>query len=134
MSFLNPAMLFGMTALAIPIIVHLLNRRRFKKIQWAAMRFLQVSLERNQRRMKVEDWILLLLRMAIVALIALAVSRPTTDWLKSKGLSSKVTASIIIDSSASMLRKDETEQESRFSIAQGIACLLYTSPSPRDRG
>jgi len=121
MSFLNPAMLFGMTALAIPIIVHLLNRRRFKKIQWAAMRFLQVSLERNQRRMKVEDWILLLLRMAIVALIALAASRPTTDWLKSKGLSSKVTASIIIDSSASMLKKDEAEQENRFSIAQKIA-------------
>jgi len=127
MSFLNPAMLFGMTALAIPIIVHLLNRRRFKKIQWAAMRFLQVSLERNQRRMKVEDWILLLLRMAIVALIALAASRPATDWLKSKGLSSKVTASVIIDSSASMLKKDATEQENRFSIAQKIAGEILNS-------
>ena len=127
MSFLNPAMLFGMTALAIPIIVHLLNRRRFKKIQWAAMRFLQVSLERNQRRMKVEDWILLLLRMTIVALIALAASRPATDWLKSKGLSSKVTASVIIDSSASMLKKDATEQENRFSIAQKIAGEILNS-------
>jgi hypothetical protein len=127
MSFLNPAMLFGMTALAIPIIVHLLNRRRFKKIQWAAMRFLQVSLERNQRRMKVEDWILLLLRMAIVALIALAASRPATDWLKSKGLSSKVTASVIIDSSASMLKKDAVEQENRFSIARKIADEVLNS-------
>ena len=127
MSFLNPAMLFGMTALAIPIIVHLLNRRRFKKIQWAAMRFLQVSLERNQRRMKVEDWILLLLRMAIVALIALAASRPATDWLKSKGLSSKVTASVIIDSSASMLKKDASEQENRFSIARKIADEVLNS-------
>ena len=72
MSFLNPALLMGAAALAIPIIVHLLNRRRFKRVKWAAMRFLQVSLERNQRRMKVEDWILLLLRLAIVALIVLA--------------------------------------------------------------
>ena len=60
MSFLNPALLMGAAALAIPIIVHLLNRRRFKRVKWAAMRFLEVSLERNQRRMKVEDWILLL--------------------------------------------------------------------------
>ena len=91
------------------------------------MRFLQVSLERNQRRMKVEDWILLLLRMAIVALIALAASRPATDWLKSKGLSSKVTASVIIDSSASMLKKDASEQENRFSIARKIADEVLNS-------
>jgi len=77
--------------------------------------------------MKVEDWILLLLRMAIVALIALAASRPATDWLKSKGLSSKVTASVIIDSSASMLKKDATEQENRFSIAQKIAGEILNS-------
>ena len=92
MSFLNPALLMGAFALAIPIIVHLLNRRRFKRIKWAAMRFLEVSLERNQRRMKVEDWILLLLRLAIVALIVLALSRPASSWIKSTGLGSTVAA------------------------------------------
>ena len=92
-------MLFGMTALAIPVIVHLLNRRRFKKLPWAAMRVLQVSLERNQRRMKVEDWILLLLRLAIVALLALALARPAAAWLDSQSLGSKIASSIIIDSS-----------------------------------
>lgn len=121
MSFLNPALLMGAAALAIPIIVHLLNRRRFKRVKWAAMRFLQVSLERNQRRMKVEDWILLLLRLAIVALIVLALSRPATDWLKSSGLGSTITASVIVDSSASMQRTDQGSQITRFDVAKKTA-------------
>ena len=58
MNFLNQALLFGFFAVSIPIIIHLLNRRRFRKVRWAAMKFLQVSVEKNQRRMKVEDLIL----------------------------------------------------------------------------
>ncbi|MCH2061749.1 MAG: BatA domain-containing protein [Verrucomicrobiales bacterium] len=118
MSFLNSAMLFGMAALAIPIIVHLLNRRRFKKLPWAAMRFLQVSLERNQRRMKVEDWILLLLRLALVALLALALSRPAANWLDSQSLGSKIASTVIIDSSGSMGRTDEGSEKTRHEIAR----------------
>jgi hypothetical protein len=120
MSFLNSAMLFGMAALAIPIIVHLLNRRRFKKLPWAAMRFLQVSLERNQRRMKVEDWILLLLRLALVALLALALARPAAAWLDSQSLGSKIASTIIIDSSGSMGRTDQGTEKTRFEIARGF--------------
>ena len=58
MSFLNPFMLFGAGAVAVPIIIHLLNRRRFQRVVWAAMRFVKVSTEKNQRRMLVEDMIL----------------------------------------------------------------------------
>ncbi|MEC7856563.1 MAG: BatA domain-containing protein [Verrucomicrobiota bacterium] len=127
MSFLNPALLMGAFALAIPIIVHLLNRRRFKRIKWAAMRFLEVSLERNQRRMKVEDWILLLLRLAIVALIVLALSRPASNWIKSTGLGSTVAASIIVDSSASMQRIDQDCTLTRFQIAKNTAIKALDS-------
>ncbi len=127
MSFLNPALLMGAFALAIPIIVHLLNRRRFKRIKWAAMRFLEVSLERNQRRMKVEDWILLLLRLAIVALIVLALSRPASSWIKSTGLGSTVAASIIVDSSASMQRIDQDSTLTRFQIAKNTAMKALDS-------
>jgi hypothetical protein len=126
MSFLNSAMLFGMTALAIPVIVHLLNRRRFKKLPWAAMRFLQVSLERNQRRMKVEDWILLLLRLAIVALLALALARPAAAWLDSQSLGSKIASSIIIDSSGSMSRKDKGTEKTRFELAREFGSETVT--------
>ena len=45
MQFLNPALLFGLAAVSVPIIIHLLNRRRFRRVPWAAMRFLKVSLE-----------------------------------------------------------------------------------------
>ena len=58
MSFLNPILLAGLAAVSVPIIIHFLNRRKFQKIVWAAMRFLKISVEQNQRRMKIEDMIL----------------------------------------------------------------------------
>ena len=101
MSFLNQALLFGLFAVSIPIIIHLMNRRRFRRVPWAAMRFLNVSVEQNQRRMRLEDWILLILRCALVALLALAVARPVVEGLR--GLpGSKVAAAVILDTSASM--------------------------------
>ena len=76
MSFLNPIMLFGMAAVSVPIIIHLLNRRKFQKVVWAAMRFLKLSVEQNQRRMQIEDLILLALRCLLLALLAFALARP----------------------------------------------------------
>ena len=76
MSFLNPIMLAGLAAVSVPIIIHLLNRRRFQKVVWAAMRFLQNAVEQNQRRMRIEDMILLALRCLLLALLALALARP----------------------------------------------------------
>ena len=76
MSFLNPILLFGLAAVSVPILIHLLNRRKFQKVVWGAMRFLQTSVERNQRRMRMEDLILLALRCLLVALLALALARP----------------------------------------------------------
>ena len=96
MNFLNQALLFGIFAVSIPIVIHLLNRRRFRKVPWAAMRFLVVSVEQNQRRMKLEDLILLLLRCAIVALLAFAVARPVVEGLQ--GIpGSKVAAALVIE-------------------------------------
>jgi len=82
--FLNPFMLFGIAAVSIPIVIHLLNNRRVIKMRWAAMRFLRASVERNQRRMRIEDLLLLIIRCAVVALIALALARPV---LRSTGTS-----------------------------------------------
>ena len=52
MTFLAPTLLFGSLAVASPIIIHLLARRQVRRVPWAAMRFLQKAVERNQRRMK----------------------------------------------------------------------------------
>ncbi len=103
MSFLNPIMLAGLAAVSVPIIIHLLNRRKFQKVMWAAMRFLKISVEQNQRRMRIEDMILLALRCLLLMLLALALARPailsnSTDVFGQ----SKVTGVIILDNSQSM--------------------------------
>lgn len=103
MSFLNTIMLAGLAAVAVPIIIHLLNRRKFKTVTWAAMKFVKLSVDQNQRRMRIEDLILLLIRCAMVALLALALARPakkdaTTDVLGQ----AKVTGIVILDNSYSM--------------------------------
>src|SRR5688500_13251905 len=102
MSFLNPIMLFGLAAVAAPILIHLLNRRRVQKVVWAAMRFLKASIEQNQRRMRLEDWILLALRCALLAVLALALARPSFESVGSVLGTSKSTVVMLIDNSYSM--------------------------------
>ena len=82
MFFAFPWMLLGLTALAVPVIVHLLNRRRFDVIDWGAMRFLQIS-KVTRRRLFLEELLLMLLRMGLIALLPLAFAGLVTnfDWL-----------------------------------------------------
>ena len=103
MSFLNPLMLIGISAIAVPLIIHFLNRRKFKKVMWAAMKFVKISVDQNQRRMRLEDLILLLIRCALLALLAFSLARPalknsTTDVLGQ----AKVTSVVVLDNSYSM--------------------------------
>lgn len=90
-----------MAAISIPVLIHLLNRRRYRRVPWAAMRFLKISVDQNQRRMRLEDWILLLLRCAVVALLASLLARPVLEGVSGVP-GSKVAAAIIVDNSASM--------------------------------
>ena len=77
MGFLNPALFWGLGAISVPIIIHLLNRYRFRRTIWAAMEFLLEALEENSRRLQIQDIILLILRVLGLALLALALVRPT---------------------------------------------------------
>src|SRR5437773_9230511 len=75
--FITPAFFVAGLALAsIPIIIHILNRRRYKTVNWAAMEFLLRAMKKNRRRLKFEQWILLATRCAVLVLIAPALSRP----------------------------------------------------------
>jgi hypothetical protein len=120
MSFLNPIMLAGLTAVAVPILIHLLNRRRFRKVVWAAMRFVQASVEQNRKRMRLEDLILLALRCLLLALLALALARPAvlSDAVGVLG-QSRVTGVLILDNSLSMGMNDGTT--TRFDNARSAA-------------
>ena len=128
MSFLNSIMLFGTAAVAVPIIIHLLNRRKFKKVTWAAMKFIKLSVEQNQRRMQLEDLLLLLLRCALLALLAFALARPA---LKTSGTDvlgqTKVTAVVVLDNSYSMdlrgLDKKSAFQKARAAAKEAINAM-----------
>jgi hypothetical protein len=75
-SFVHPAILGGLTLASLPIIIHLLNRRRFKTMEWAAMDFLLKAAVRNRRRVRLENLLLLALRTLLVILLVVAVARP----------------------------------------------------------
>src|SRR5438270_4195092 len=61
-------------AAAVPVVIHLLNRRRYRVVEWAAMRFLLAAQRKNTRRMRIEQLLLLACRVLIVLLIVLAMA------------------------------------------------------------
>lgn len=75
-AFLNPALLWLLPLIAVPIVIHLLNKRRFQRVKWAAMEFLLAALKRNRRRLQMQQWLLLLLRTLAVLFLILLVCRP----------------------------------------------------------
>src|SRR5437016_12394821 len=66
----------GFALASIPIIIHILNRRRFKTVSWAAMEFLLRAMRKNRRRLKFEQWLLLATRCLVLLLVATALARP----------------------------------------------------------
>src|SRR5437867_3310801 len=120
MAFLNPLLLFGIGAVSVPIVIHLLTKRKIKRVVWAAMQFLRPVVQRNQRRINLEDLILLALRCLLLMLLALALARPALRkagaFFSGRGAQ---TAVIAIDNSASMSATDGVS--SRFEKAKKAA-------------
>jgi len=81
LNFANPALLWGLGAASLPIIIHLLNRRRFREMRWAAMRFLLAAMQRNSRRIRIEQWLLLAIRTLIILLVVSAMAKPFLESL-----------------------------------------------------
>ena len=101
--FLHLAMLAGLAGLALPVLAHLLSKRKFDIVQWGAMQFLELG-RRTRRRIRLEELLLLLLRMGVIALVVFAVSRP---WAKANllaGLSGGPSRDVVyvVDGSYSM--------------------------------
>ncbi len=99
--FLHPwYMVAGGALISSPIIIHLINRMRFKRIRWAAMEFLLKSQKRNRRRLIIEQMILLLLRILLVLLVAFLVARFVGGALANTGQGT--THVVILDDTLSM--------------------------------
>ena len=65
--FVHPGLVIGAALAAVPLLIHLLNRQRFKPLSWAAMRFVEAAWRKTRRRARLENLLLLLLRMAAIA-------------------------------------------------------------------
>lgn len=104
LSFLNAAFLGGLSLITVPIIIHLLQRRRFQVVRWGAMEFLRLSQKNRSRRLLIEQLLLLLLRCLVIALVVLAISRPVARMggLPFSGGRGPIHAIIILDNSYSM--------------------------------
>src|SRR6266849_1762245 len=72
----------GIGAVSIPVIIHLINRKRYKIVPWAAMRFLLAAQKQTRKRMRIEQLLLLLVRMLILALIIFAMAS-VMPWAES---------------------------------------------------
>ena len=126
MTFLNPAILFGLFAAAIPIVLHFLNLRKLKKIEFSTLSFLKELQKTKIRRIKLKQWLLLLLRTAIVILIVAAFARPTIKIFTFGNSSiAKTTAVIIVDNTFSM--SVVTEKGSYLNQAKQLAKNLLNN-------
>lgn len=104
---LNPAMLLGLLGIGLPVLAHLLSRRKYDVVSWGAMQFLSPS-RKTRRRMQLEELLLLLVRMGMVALVVLAMSRFSINSGFLFGYRSAGSRDIVlvIDGSNSMGRSD----------------------------
>lgn len=99
MTFLNAGLLAaGLAAIAIPILIHLLMRRRRKPVQWGAMRFLMEAYKRTRRRLLIQRWLLLALRCLLLGAIAFSLGRPLLGALAGDRVGGR-TLTIVIDNS-----------------------------------
>ena len=107
MAFLNPLFLFGLLATGIPLVIHLWNRRRVVTIDFSSLIFITAAHRENARRFQLRQLLILLLRMAIVAFIALALARPfLTLGLPVVSVRAKTDVIIVLDNSYSMAYQD----------------------------
>jgi len=127
-AFVTPALFIaGLSLIAIPIIIHILNRRRFKTIQWAAMEFLLRAMRKNRKRIRFEQLILLATRCLVLVFLGMALARPVAcnqSTLASLAGNRSGLHVVIIDNSLSMsYALDRAEARTHLDQAKKIAKL-----------
>jgi hypothetical protein len=133
-NLLSPLLIWGMLLSIIPIIIHLLNRRRFRRVEWAPMRHLKLTIRKNRRRIQIENLLLLLVRIALPVLLFLFLARPVLNptglerWFIGGGRSSQI---VLIDDSLSM--GYASNGPPAFHRAREVAGAILSAAQPQDR-
>lgn len=101
MIFLNPSVLFALGASVLPVVIHLLSRRRAKDVSFPSLEFLERMKTDRMRRLRLKQLLLIILRTLIIIMVVLAFARPTINSAFRQN--ARTSAVIIIDGSASMM-------------------------------
>ena len=130
----------GIVGASIPIILHLLNRERARRLVFSTVRFIQMSHQTNVRRHKLKRLLLLLMRILMLALLGVAFARPffAAAPIISQKVGGKRNAIIILDTSYSMQYEEafQNAKEEGIKILDGLdstdaACLVLSSDNAR---
>lgn len=130
MTFINPAILFGLLAASIPILLHFLNLRKLKKIEFSTLSFLKELQKTKIRRIKLKQWFLLLLRILIIVSLVFAFARPAIKSTLFGSSTTKTTAVFIIDNTTSM--SIVSNEGSYFNKIKEMARNAITNFEPGD--
>lgn len=132
MTFLSPLLLWFLAAASVPVIIHLLNKRRHKTLQWAAMQFLLKATRESRGKKKLRHILILTCRALGIAALAFAAARPIVSGLLGWGAGTIDTVVLILDRSASMeLRSGDGEAAKRELVLQKIRDAMENIGSPR---
>ncbi len=121
LGFLNTLFLFGLAAMALPIIIHILNRRRLRRVPFSSLEFIVELSQRRMSKVNLRRWIVLLLRTLAIVLIALAFARPTIRNSAALFMPGNVPKHVVICLDASMSMSAEHETGTAFTLAKDIA-------------
>lgn len=128
MSFLQPFLLFGLPFVLVPILVHLLNKRRHRTYKWAATMFLVRATQQARGRRRLRHFLILACRVLAVAALLFAVSRPLAGgWVSWFGGNRPEAILLLLDRSATM----ETRSE-EGSLTKRASALDRVSSAIRD--
>jgi len=129
--FLQPVFLYGLVAASIPLLIHLLNRRRIKRIRFPAVRFILLSQRRITRSYRLRHWLILALRTVAIMLLVFLLARPMfqsgVGLFAGGGSHSSV---VVLDNSLSMKWSQDRQG---FEKAKEAARLLVSSMGEGDQ-
>lgn len=133
MPFLVPSLLWFSALASVPIIIHLLNRRRFMRVDWAPMKYLKLTIKSNRRRLRIEQFILLAVRTLAVLLLILAICRPVLSstglgaWLGGRTRTSRI---LVVDDSLSM--GYQVDRRPAFEAAKAVTAEIVRKIGAQD--
>jgi hypothetical protein len=106
-TFLDPFVLLGLAAAAVPLLLHLFNLRRPRTVDFSSLEFLQSLQQRTMQRVRIKQWLLLALRVLAIACLVLAFARPTlTGNLAGTVGQVRTSWALVVDNSLSMTLRD----------------------------